>query len=344
MNNETQIEHPLNVVLDSITNTDIQKMRLYFITKGVRDGEKANAKKLNSEKTKFDIHEAIADDTLKESFKEVTKAKLDSLIKNPEISLEEYSPIVDDTKKIFTYEMKGKNKAFAKLIEDDLRKGSDVPVIESMNELFSKTLWAYCIAYEIDQDTFIYTFTRISKSTVATDETTLRIASLFKTKKVRLEILNNEEIVLFDKSIDSIYYDNRFMVMSKNKFEVMIQIDEEFTQEAKEIFEHLEGSGCFAGLHHITDSISTNSNMLRKFACLAKSDRYKSLSTKEGIRKIKEAVEENGIPLKFTENGSQVLLESKDDVEEVIKVLSGFYGIEIVTHELRGSYSSVVIR
>ena len=199
----------LQEILDKVSTTNVNDLRLYFITRVLKDNIKKSAKIID--KYLFKVYQVDIDDEIRQYLYDLSIEQLDKVIKkNYEIL--DYDVISDDTQHLFTYSMQNKIFSFSDVVCNQLN--TTPPKMQSIESILSNKdeLWAYCVGFnDSEERDWIYTFRKIQSGKVAIDEKENKsilktIRTYFDTSNQKLELLKGETVNL-DKQIDCIYYD-----------------------------------------------------------------------------------------------------------------------------------------
>lgn len=106
----------LQEILDKVSTTNVNDLRLYFITRVLKDNIKKSAKIID--KYLFKVYQVDIDDEIRQYLYDLSIEQLDKVIKkNYEIL--DYDVISDDTQHLFTYSMQNKIFSFSDVVCDD---------------------------------------------------------------------------------------------------------------------------------------------------------------------------------------------------------------------------------
>lgn len=107
----------LQEILDKVSTTNVNDLRLYFITRVLKDNIKKSAKIID--KYLFKVYQVDIDDEIRQYLYDLSIEQLDKVIKkNYEIL--DYDVISDDTQHLFTYSMQNKIFSFSDVVCNQL--------------------------------------------------------------------------------------------------------------------------------------------------------------------------------------------------------------------------------
>nr|WP_321357000.1 Kiwa anti-phage protein KwaB-like domain-containing protein [uncultured Draconibacterium sp.] len=330
----------LNELLDEIKSVETNDLKLYFITRTLKEGISKRAKVLD--KYSFNLYQVDVNSEIREHLHELTIEQLEYLHKK-DYEIQDYDVISEDTDQIFTYQMQNKAMAFADVINNKLPNKSQINKVHNIESLvLDEDLWAYSVGFDNEGD-WIYSFRKIIKSKVAIDETEGNqkstrqkiIRTIFNTNSNKLELIHGETVNL-DKQIDCVYYNDAFYIFKKTNFEQITGLTEEFKVEAENIVTELEASDMIEGVDIIAEEVAKNPSIHKKLVRLQKIGNYQNLTT-DSLLKMKEVAETFGETLK-SKNG-KILIEEKKDIDTALKMLCDYYKEGKVSGKDYGTYA-----
>jgi hypothetical protein len=333
----------LQEILDKITSTNVDDLKLFFITRMLKENIKKSSKVMD--KYLFKVYQVDINDEIRQHLYDLSKEQLDLTIKK-NFEMIEYDVISDDTEHLFTYSMKNKVSSFADVVTNQLQNSPDK--MQSIEAILQNNdeLWAYCVGFnDLTVKDWIYTFRKIQSGKVAVDEREGKswlkiIRTYFDTKNQKLELLKGETVNL-DKQIDCIYYDEIFYVIKKGYFEQIVGLQEEYKEEAKKVVEQLKQTNKIKGFEKIEEQIETTPSLHKKLVRIAKIGNYRNIDDKI-ISKMKKVCKKYGDDLK-TENGN-LLIEDEKDIDVVLKMLADYYKTGDVSGKPYGTFSGKEIK
>ncbi|MGE5437705.1 MAG: Kiwa anti-phage protein KwaB-like domain-containing protein [Syntrophothermus sp.] len=149
------------------------------------------------------------------------------MLKKKDFEVSAYEVIDDDLEKIYSFSAFSRTLAFNDIVENQLKSGTSILPLNNFNEIYT-SIWAYCIRLKCDNDEYIYSFRKLGPNKVLIDESHQggRFNKYFKahfTTDNRLEMIEGETINI-DKSIDCIFYNNKYFVFHKSNFEKILEL------------------------------------------------------------------------------------------------------------------------
>lgn len=328
----------LQEILEKIDATSVKDLRLYFITRVLKENVKKSAKIID--KYLFKVYQVDIDDEIREYLFELSKEELEKVIKR-EFEMVDYDVVSDDTQHLFTYSMKNKVFSFSDVVCNQLNKTP--PKLQSIETILSNDdeLWAYCVGFnDIENKDWIYTFRKIQSTKVAIDEKEGKnllktIRTFFDTSNQKLELLKGETVNL-DKQVDCIYYDEVFYVIKKTYFEQIVGLQEEYKEQSKIVVGELKHTGKFEGLELIEEKIETTPSIHKKLVRIARIGNYRNIDDKV-IKKMKNVCSKFGVELN-TKNG-KLAIESEEDIDTILKMLADYYKTGEVSGKAYGTFA-----
>lgn len=332
----------LQEILDKISSTQVEDLKLFFITRILKENVKKTSKVMD--KYLFKAYQVDIDDEIRKYLYKVSREQLELTIKK-NFEMVDYDVISDDTQHLFTYQMNNKVLSFADVVTNQLGNPAKMLSVESILEN-NDELWAYCVGFnDLSVKDWIYTFRKIQAGKVAIDEREGKsrlktIRTFFDTTNQKLELLKGETINL-DKQIDCVYYDEVFYVIKKGYFEQIVGLQEEYKEEAKNVVEQLKQTGKIDGLEKIEEQIETTPSVHKKLVRIARIGNYRSIDDKI-IKKMKSVCKKYKVDLK-TCNGN-LLIENEKDIDIVLKMLADYYKTGDVSGKPYGTFSGKEIK
>ena len=329
----------LNELLGKVSSTNVEDLKLYFITRILKDGVKKSTKMMD--KYLFNVYQVDIDDEIRQHLYNSTQQQLEYVIKK-EFEMIDYDVISDDSGHLFTYSMKNKAMSFSDVVYNKL--SSNPPKVMSIAGLLSEIeeLWAYCVGFNNPQlSDWIYTFRKIQSGKVAVDESENQkskikiIQALFSTKNQKLELFKGETVSL-DKQIDCVYYGETFYIIKKGGFEQIVGLQEEFKEEAKLVVSKMKETNMIIGLEMIEDKIESNPAIHKKLVRISRIDNYRNITPKV-INKMKSVCKKYGNQLNIKEG--KLLIEKEEDIDVVLKMLADYYKTGDVTGKPYGTFA-----
>ncbi len=330
-------------ILDKINVSREDDLKLYFITRYLKENFKKSSKVLD--KYLFKVYQVEINDEIREHLYNLSKEQLEYIIKK-EYEMVDYDVISDDTEQLFTYSMKNKIFSFSDVVYHQLNNRP--PTMLSIENILQQEheLWAYCVGfYDLEAKDWIYSFRKIQSGKVAIDErigmnfiNTIR--AYFDTQSQKLKLLKGETINL-DKQIDCIYYDETFYIIKKAYFEQIVGLQEEYKEEAKKVVEKLTKTDLINGIDFIERKIEENPSIHKKLVRISRIGNIDTLNAKS-IRKMKSVSKKYGYDLKVKDG--KISIEEEKDIDLVLKMLADYYKIGEVSGKNYGTFSGKEVK
>lgn len=208
-----------SVLVDIIKQANSENLKMYFVTRIVKEGVKANARVL--EKFHFKVYQIEITQEVREYIYKLSEKQFKKIEENKELNFIEYDVISDDTEHLFTYQMQNNVGSFSDVVYNQLNQSP--PKITDLNDILQEEeLWAYCVEFEIDSENSFYTFRKISAGKVGVEKDDdgekksigKQIRTFFDRDTKTLSLLKSETVYL-DKQVDCIFYGETFYVLKK---------------------------------------------------------------------------------------------------------------------------------
>lgn len=280
---------------ETLENTGSDNVRLYFITRHLKEGVSASARVLD----KYDFRCVKVDlsERLQSHFHGLLKRQIQASLSNNDLTVSQYTVVDDDLQdKVYTYALNNA-LSFSDVISNQLLGGVSIRSVSSLEEV-QNDLVAYCISVETaNLENSLFSFRRISKTKVATEDKKNFLKCVFNTSDTQLDIFEGEN-VSFDDKIDCMYVNGEFFVFYKKQFEQLLGLDEEFKKLAEDVIDEIEQTNFFTGLEKVKDEIQVSKMTLRKLASIAKSGNYKDIDNGR-IDQMKKLCTDLNLNLRF---------------------------------------------
>lgn len=328
----------LQEILEKISVTETEDLRLFFITRVLKENVRRNARVID--KYLFRVYQVDIDDEIRQYLYDLSREQLEKVIKK-DFEIVDYDVISDDTEHLFTYSMKNKVFSFSDVVYNQLQKNP--PKMQSIESILSNNdeLWAYCVGFNnLEEKDWIYTFRKISAGKVAIDEkdnhkSMKLIRTFFDTTNQKLELLKGETVNL-DKQIDCIYYTDTFYVIKKTNFEQILGLQDEYKEEAKNVILELRNTGRIDGLEIIEEKIKSNPAIHKKLVRISRIGNYRTLNDKV-ITKMKTICRKYGVKLNVKEG--KLAIEEEKDIDTILKMLADYYKTGEVSGKAYGTFA-----
>ncbi len=330
-------------IFKKIESSKEEDLKLYFITRYLKDNVKKSSKLLD--KYLFKVYQVEINDDIRAHLYDLSKKHLESIVKK-EYEMVDYDVLSDDTEHLFTYSMKNKIFSFSDVVCNQLKKMA--PIMSSIEDILDNghELWAYCVGFnDLDEKDWIYTFRKIQSSRIAIDEKEgirglKMIRTYFDTQNQKLKLLKGETVNL-DKQIDCIYYDETFYIIRKMNFEQIVGLQDEYKEEAKNVAEMLKGTNLINGVEFIEQRIENNPSIHKKLVRISRIGNINTLNEK-AIRKMKSVSKKYGNQLNVKDG--KINIEEENDVELVLRMLADYYKVGEVFGKHYGTFAGKEVK
>lgn len=328
----------LQEILDKIAATKVNDLRLYFITRVLKENVKKSAKIID--KYLFRVYQVDIDAEIRQYLYNLSNEQLEIIIKK-DFEMLDYDVVSDDTQHLFTYFMQNKVLSFSDVVCNQLNQTP--PKMQSIESILSSgdELWAYCVGFnDLEKQDWIYTFRKIQSGKVAIDEQESKsmmktIRTFFDTTNQKLELLKGETVNL-DKQIDCVYYDETFYVIKKTNFEQIVGLQEEYKEQAKSVVNELKVTGKFEGLEMIEEKIEKTPAIHKKLVRIAKIGNYRTIDDKV-IKRMRTVCKKYGVELKVKDG--KIAIEEDKDIDIILKMLADYYKTGEVSGKAYGTFA-----
>lgn len=201
----------LKELKEKIETTEAKDIKLYFITRLVKNGVTKSCKA--RDKYLFKVYQIDCSNDIRNYIFESTQKQIDKVIKK-NFQIVDYDLLSDETEHLFTYPIKNKVFSLSDVVTNQLFKVA--PKVKSIAGISSKDeeLWAYCVEFiDVELEEKIFTFRKIMPSKIGIDEKGRNcIRTLFNTESQKLTLLK-EQTVNLEEQIDCVYYKEVFYVL-----------------------------------------------------------------------------------------------------------------------------------
>lgn len=328
----------LQEILEKIAATQVNDLRLYFITRVLKENVKKSAKIID--KYLFRVYQVDIDSEIRQYLYNLSEEQLEIIIKK-DFEMLDYDVVSDDSQHLFTYFMQHKVLSFSDVVCNQLNQTP--PKMQSIESILSNgdELWAYCVGFnDLENQDWIYTFRKIQSGKVAVDEQEGKnilkiIRTRFDTTNQKLELLKGETVNL-DKQIDCIYYDETFYVIKKANFEQIVGLQEEYKEEAKSVVNELKETGKFKGLEMVEKKIETTPSIHKKLVRIAKIGNFRTIDDKV-IKRMKSVCKKYGVELHVKDG--KIAIEEEKDIDIILKMLADYYKTGEVSGKAYGTFA-----
>ena len=325
----------LEQILHIFSGSSKRNVRLYFITKHLKEGVSRTEKVLN--KYKYECIRVNIEDDLQEYFFNLLKNQLNSTISNDDIEFTEFEIIDDDLRdRVYTYALNNAS-SFHDLLTNKMASGVDIPYVSSLMSI-SDDLCAYSISIEDGECIRLISFRKISKSKIASEESK-GIKTLFRPNDRRL-ICAKGESINFDEKIDCVFFDGDFFVFHKKSFENLAGLDDEYKEMAYNVLEEIAETELVFGLNLLIEEAGKSKLVAKQLAKFSKTGGHKNLNQNR-IEKMQELCVKLGLNLKI--DGGKIVIDDSKDAKLLIRLLDQYYVACMQTGDAFGSHAKTKI-
>ena len=331
------------ILIDIISKASEENLKMYFITRILKEGIKSNTRVL--EKFDFKVYEIEITDEVRKYLYNLSLKQFTKIEENEELHFMDYDVIADETEHLFTYQMENKVGSFSDVVYNQLNKSPQK--ITDLNDILQdETLWAYSIEFEIDSDKSFYTFRKISPGKVGIDKENdgnkksigQQIRTYFDTNTNTLSLLKSDTVYL-DKQIDCIFYEETFYVLKKYFFEQLVGLQEEYKKRAEEIATAMSKHECFGDIAQLKVKIETKSEIHKKLMKLEKLGNLSSLNPKK-LKQLEKLGLKKKAPINIKDG--KIQFENPEDIDNVIKLLCDFFKTGDYSGKPYGTYAGKI--
>ena len=329
-----------SILVDIIGQASAENLKMYFVTRILKEGMKANSRVL--EKFDFKVYQIEITDEVRKYLYELSLKQFQKIQENEDLHFFDYDVIADETEHLFTYQMQNKVGSFSDVVYNQLNQSPQK--ITDLNDILQdETLWAYCVEFEMDSDKSFYTFRKLSPVKVGVEKEKdgekkslgNQIRTFFDTNTNTLSLLKSETVYL-DKQIDCIFYEETFYVLKKYYFEQLVGLQEEYKKRAEDVATSISKHECFGDVKLLTEKIETKVAIHKKLMKLEKIGNLNSLTSKN-IKKLETLGKKKKAPIKL--KGGKIQFETEEDIDNVIKLLCDYFKTGDYSGKPYGTYA-----
>ncbi|GAB1419251.1 hypothetical protein MASR2M12_20160 [Bacteroidales bacterium] len=329
-----------SILVDIIGQASAENLKMYFVTRILKEGMKANSRVL--EKFDFKVYQIEITDEVRKYLYELSLKQFQKIQENEDLHFFDYDVIADETEHLFTYQMQNKVGSFSDVVYNQLNQSPQK--ITDLNDILQdETLWAYCVEFEMDSDKSFYTFRKLSPGKVGVEKEKdgekkslgNQIRTFFDTNTNTLSLLKSETVYL-DKQIDCIFYEETFYVLKKYYFEQLVGLQEEYKKRAEDVATSISKHECFGDVKLLTEKIETKVAIHKKLMKLEKIGNLNSLTSKN-IKKLETLGKKKKAPIKL--KGGKIQFETEEDIDNVIKLLCDYFKTGDYSGKPYGTYA-----
>lgn len=319
----------LKVMLDKVEKNTTKRARLYFVTRTIKKDRSKSLKAI--EKYEYKTWSIETDEEIQKELFLIFKNKLDNISNKDKYIVTDYSLIMDDAeKKILTYSKKEKLHSFIHIVDEDLKKSSTLDAVENLEKI-ADNVWAYIIEI-YDNGTILCALRKMAPSKVMVGKKGL--LTKFRPNEKSLK-LSKEQNVIFDKNIDVLYFNNIFYIVSKDNFEEIVGLHEEYREEANFVAEKIMKNPLINANYDIKSAIEDKNRFIRKLAKITKEiDKL----NKTRIQKMMDVAKKFNQNFIIDTNG-KIKIENENDLDIMIKLLDDYF---LESHQTGKKYGASV--
>jgi hypothetical protein len=319
----------LEEIHDKVQNAKEKKARLYFVTRKIKKGMTRSAKV--ADKYEYKAWSIDTDLEIQSELYKVFDIKLGNISDENKFTISDYTLIGDDdSKKILTYSKKEKLTSFMKIVDVDLINAATLDHVVNLTEI-ADDIWAYIIEVVSGKKT-ICALRKMAPSKVMVGKKGLMTKFLPKDKSLKI---SKEQNITFDKNIDVIYYDSVFYVVSKDNFEEIVGLQEEYRAEAKSVADKIMKSPMISVGYDISSGIEDKNRFIRKLAKVK--DEIDKLD-KNRIKRMEEVAKKFGQVFIIDKSG-KIRIDNEDELDTMIKLLDDYF---LESHQTGKKYGASV--
>ncbi|WP_209391017.1 Kiwa anti-phage protein KwaB-like domain-containing protein [Chryseobacterium sp. RR2-3-20] len=329
-----------SILVDIIGQASAENLKMYFVTRILKEGMKANSRVL--EKFDFKVYQIEITDEVRKYLYELSLKQFQKIQNNEDLHFFDYDVIADETEHLFTYQMENKVGSFSDVVYNQLNQSPQK--ITDLNDILQdETLWAYCVEFEMDSDKSFYTFRKLSPGKVGVEKEKdgekkslgNQIRTFFDTNTNTLSLLKSDTVYL-DKQIDCIFYEETFYVLKKYYFEQLVGLQEEYKKRAEDVATSISKHECFGDVKLLTEKIETKVAIHKKLMKLEKIGNLNFLTSKN-LKKLETLGKKKKAPIKLKDG--KIQFETEEDIDNVIKLLCDYFKTGDYSGKPYGTYA-----
>lgn len=310
------------------------KVELFFV-------QRSSKTRQNKKTFTFITKKVDSAEILNKYFISTAKQFLEKKLSSTDLKIEDYTVIAEDTPNLVHKYKYANSLECAPSIWQKIFS-SDTKNIASLNEI-KDNLWAYCVRISKNNKSLIL-FRKTSPTKIATDGAqTLKdkFYAMFDSTDARLDAVSIDSIS-FDGRIDCILLENEFYIFSKNNFEKIVNLEQEFIENAQAVTDEIINQNIVEGVELLISEVHSKPSLMRMIANIARKQNHSAIGQVE-IEKMKHVLRTfESRDLKLTTTG-KILIEDKTDVEDFLKLLNDYHKIAMVSGKYYGSSSGQII-
>jgi hypothetical protein len=309
----------LNKLLSFIQNAQGHRVRLYLVTRTIKQGNSKRARKLD--KYEYNCLSINTDKNIQKELFNLFAENVTDCANKDKFSIEKYSIVTDDIeKKILLYTEKERISSFMHIVDEDLKDSSELTPVTDISNI-AENLWAYIIEISLN-DQIVCGLRKMSPSKVLVSEKGNVISASFKMKEKSL-VLSNEQSIVFDKRLDVLYVDDIFYVIQKNNFEKIVGLESEYIEEAKLVVDKIMHSSNIeiSSDFDLLGEVESKNRFIRKFTKI-KNEIDKIDSNR--IKKMQKIASSFGLK-NFIVNKGKIIINNDEELDTVVKLIDDHY-------------------
>ncbi|MGN7786855.1 Kiwa anti-phage protein KwaB-like domain-containing protein [Niabella sp. 22666] len=330
-------------LVDVISQASAENLKMYFVTRILKEGVKASFRVL--EKFDFKVYQIEITDEVRNYLYELSLKQFKKIQENEDLHFFDYDVIADETEHLFTYQMENKVGSFSDVVYNQL-DGSPQKITDLNDILQDETLWAYCVEFEIDSERSFYTFRKIAPGKVGVEKEKdgekksfgNQIRTFFDTNTNTLSLLKSETVYL-DKLIDCIFYEETFYVLKKYYFEQLVGLQEEYKKRAEDVAMSMSNHDCFGDVKLLNEKIEAKVAIHKKLMKLEKLGNLSTL-TSRSIKKLEKLGKQKKAPINLKDG--KIQFETEEDIDNVIKLLCDYFKTGDYSGKSYGTYAGKI--
>lgn len=274
-------------LLEKLNESDLENVNLYYILRNKR-GENLTYK-VSGIKTDINISEFF-----KENIVDFLEKKLES--NNNQIEYIDYDPDTKVERNIVLQIAKTE----VDLVEEYLQKLEDLENMNDSKQIKQNNLWGYIVHFN---DINLYLFKKFNSSKI-----TLK-AKGFMNALIQDGVLNSveEDLITFDRNVDCILYEDKFLIFNKENFEKVFDFFEKMYEIVEANIINLATKGLIQETDKLFEHCKNDSRKIKKLKNILNSGLVDSID-KTKFNDINDKFE---LGLEFDSHGNILMNEEK---------------------------------
>lgn len=274
-------------LLEKLNESDLENVNLYYILRNKR-GENLTYK-VSGIKTDINISEFF-----KENIVDFLEKKLES--NDNQIEYIDYDPDTKVERNIVLQIAKTE----VDLVEEYLQKLEDLENMNDSKQIKQNNLWGYIVHFN---DINLYLFKKFNSSKI-----TLK-AKGFMNALIQDGVLNSveEDLITFDRNVDCILYEDKFLIFNKENFEKVFDFFEKMYETVEANIINLATKGLIQETDKLFEHCKNDSRKIKKLKNILNSGLVDSID-KTKFNDINDKFE---LGLEFDSHGNILMNEEK---------------------------------